>query len=340
MLQKIWKKTKRSYWMSLMKRTAITHERTGKVLESLRTQKQLNDLIDIILENEEYKKKLIFRNTKFQRNGELYKKIKLELEERCGTRNERISLTVDQIRSKFKKLVSECKKVALTIKTATGIKWFLDDKGYGAWFDKLFAIVKTRDSCQPEQAIEPSALEDQTASSTEVVSESEIETKPKRLYVPVKERKRGQKDDSVCEAVKLIRCIVENDPTKEIINFMREDAQKARQHELQLLQMLSHGNWRQSPPGFRTPMASRNNYFQPEAFSTPLGNQHSHQGAIELEKLILGSHTQKIDKVPLRDVQIVFIAKPVVTKGSVRETLNGFIQRYIREQRGHIIGHQ
>ena len=55
-------------------------------------------------------------------------------------------ITVNQIRSKFKKLVSECKKVILTIKTATGIKRFLDDKGYGAWFDKLFAIIKTRDT--------------------------------------------------------------------------------------------------------------------------------------------------------------------------------------------------
>ena len=82
-------------------------------------------------------------------------------------------ITVIQIRSKFKKLVSECKKVTLTIKTATGIKRFLDDRGYGAWFDKLFAIIKTRDSCQPEQANEPSALElvpneDQAASSTDI----------------------------------------------------------------------------------------------------------------------------------------------------------------------------
>ena len=49
-------------------------------------------------------------------------------------------ITVNQIRSKFKK------KVTLTIKPATGIKRFLDDKGYGAWFDKLFAIIKTRDT--------------------------------------------------------------------------------------------------------------------------------------------------------------------------------------------------
>ena len=44
--------------------------------------------------------------------------------------------------------------MALKIKTATGIKRFLDDKSCGALLDKLFAIIKTRDSCKPEQAIE------------------------------------------------------------------------------------------------------------------------------------------------------------------------------------------
>ena len=51
-------------------------------------------------------------------------------------------------------------KVALTIKTASGIRKFQDDKGYGALFNQLFALVHTRDSCQPELAVEPSAKND------------------------------------------------------------------------------------------------------------------------------------------------------------------------------------
>ena len=50
------------------------------------SQHQLDDFVDIIVGNEEYQKNLIFRNTKFQRNGELYGKIKLELEQRCAAR--------------------------------------------------------------------------------------------------------------------------------------------------------------------------------------------------------------------------------------------------------------
>ena len=48
-----------------------------------------------------------------------------------------MSLTVEQLCLKLKKCVGEFKKVALTIKIATGIK---KGRGYGAWFNKRFAI--------------------------------------------------------------------------------------------------------------------------------------------------------------------------------------------------------
>lgn len=42
------------------------------------------------------------------------------------------------------------------------------------------------------------------------------------MYVLVKESKWSYKKDFVCEVVKFMRCIVENDFLKVIINFMRE----------------------------------------------------------------------------------------------------------------------
>ena len=51
--------------------------------------------------------------------------------------------------------MAECKKLALTVKTGTGIKR-IQEKSYGAWCNQLFELVKTRDSCQPEMAVEPS----------------------------------------------------------------------------------------------------------------------------------------------------------------------------------------
>ena len=72
----------------------------------------------------------------------------------------------------------------MTIKTATGIKRLFDEKNYGPWFSNLFSLVKTQDSCQPEQAIEPSA----TCGSLSLKSSSEDAqsgNSTEEMYAPV-----------------------------------------------------------------------------------------------------------------------------------------------------------
>ena len=118
--------------------------------------KSLDDFIDIVVNSNEFKTKLIFTNTKNQRNGPIYVKIVEELKERASARGDKFTMTVNQIRTKFKKCISQCKQAALTQKTATGIKRYQEDRGFGKWFNALFDVVKTRDSCQPEHALEPS----------------------------------------------------------------------------------------------------------------------------------------------------------------------------------------
>lgn len=199
----------------------------------------VNDLVDIIANEEYYKKKLIFTNTKNQKNGAIYATILKEIEKRAVERNETVPFTAVQLRTKFKKLVAECKKAALTIKTATGIKRFQDEKGFGQWFNQLFALVKTRDSCQPDQAIEPGAS---TSSSNveldESMSTSQEGSDPK-LSVPVKGKSiKRKRNDPILEAVEVIKKALENDPIKDLVAFMKEDAEKSRQHELMLMQML------------------------------------------------------------------------------------------------------
>ena len=71
----------------------------------------LDDTIDIILSSDYYKRKLIFTNVKTQKNGQVYAEVLAELKKRCKSRNENVSFTVSQLRSKFKKLVTECKRV-------------------------------------------------------------------------------------------------------------------------------------------------------------------------------------------------------------------------------------
>ena len=198
----------------------------------------VNDLVDIIANDEYYKKKLIFTNTKNQKNGNIYENILKEIEKRAGERNETVPFTGVQLRTKFKKLVAECKKVALTIKTATGIKRFQEGKGYGQWFNQLYALIKTRDSCQPEQAMEPSASSSSNPELDESTSTSQ-EGRNAKLFVPVKgQSNKRKKNETLLEVVDVIKKALENDPIKDLVDYMKEDAEKSRQHELMLAQML------------------------------------------------------------------------------------------------------
>jgi hypothetical protein len=225
---------------------------------------QLDDFLDIIINNESFKEKLIFQNTKFQRNGLIYEQILQKLKARCVERNEEFNFSVNQLRSKFKKCVAECKKIALTIKTATGVQNFIRERGYGATFNHLYALVKTRDSCNPEKAVEPSApsvanseLSDVTEAFEDNGNGSFGEKKEEKQFVPVRKRRRKNKDDTVSEAIQLMRELIENDPTRDMIKLMREDMEKSRQHEMKLMQMLlGNGNLQptsveqQYPPPF------------------------------------------------------------------------------------------
>ena len=117
----------------------------------------VDDMVDIIVNSDYYKRKLIFTNTKNQRNGEIYGQITTIRNTRKSNKEEfKIYVQYKPDENKIQKCISECKNVPMTIKTATGTKRFQDSQGYGKWFPTLFAVVKTRESCQPEQAIEPS----------------------------------------------------------------------------------------------------------------------------------------------------------------------------------------
>lgn len=59
------------------------------------------------------------------------------------------------------------------------------------------------------------------------------------MFVPVKQAKRkSNRDDPICEAIKLMKTMAQNDPTKELISFMKDDIEKARKNELKLMQMM------------------------------------------------------------------------------------------------------
>ena len=79
----------------------------------------------------------------------------------------------------------------------TNIKRFQDEKSYGKWFDQLFALVKTRDSCQPEHAIEPSANAPSSSSAgssaAHANSPDSSSATGDEMFVPVKQPRKKRK---------------------------------------------------------------------------------------------------------------------------------------------------
>ena len=148
----------------------------------------------------------------------IYKKVLVELKERAAARNEEVPFDLVLLRIKFKKAIAECKKTALTIKNSTGIKRFIKEKGYGPWCNSLFAIVKTREACRLELAIEPSSFESKQSTSSLTDSEpANVEPTPTSSSAESKEgvvvprRRKRNTDKSLHEAIGLIKSAIENE---------------------------------------------------------------------------------------------------------------------------------
>ena len=151
------------------------------------------------------------------------------------------------------------------MKTASGSKRFQDEKGYGPWFDQLLALVKTSDSCQPEQAIEPYSFDlgKGVASSS---SSSTASTVCDDLFVPAKKVSRNRKNqDALPEAVEMFKTFLENDPMKDFIAFAQQEAEKSRQHELRMMESLLEGTRNTSQRGLES---QENHYLQRACGST------------------------------------------------------------------------
>ena len=73
----------------------------------------LDDMVDIICSNEQFKKFLIYRNQKCAANTNIFEKVAAD-----GRKN---TITHSQIRSKFKELVCECKSIGSSQRTASWI---------------------------------------------------------------------------------------------------------------------------------------------------------------------------------------------------------------------------
>jgi len=207
-------------------------------------------------------------HTKNQQNGKVYEKVLNELKSRAEGKRSSVPFTVAQVRGKIKKCISECKKAALTIKTATGVKRFQDDKNYGVWFDRLFELVKTRDlATEPLMNMPVTDCNDDVDNEDQDLDKDHPSTQP---FVPVKtapkERKRkGDNTEIMTEAVNLLKTAVENDASKHMLVFLKEDIEKSREHELKLLKLLCTQDGLQQPSFY--PRAPSYNPYMPHVVS-------------------------------------------------------------------------
>ena len=203
-------------------------------------ERHIDDMIDIIVNDENFSRKLIFTNVKKQKNSEVYNKIFEHLKERYSQYNPPSSFpfTIEQMRTKFKWCVATCKRISLTISTKSGIKRIQDEKGYGQWFGLLYPLIKSRDSCQPEQSIEPDSLND-ISGSDESSSLSREPTPP--MFVPMKNHVKEKKKDlneAIAGTLEVMKKAIENNPTKDILDLMRDDMKQAREQDLRFQQLI------------------------------------------------------------------------------------------------------
>ena len=113
----------------------------------------------------------------------------------------------------------------MTIKTGTGIKRFQDSQGYGKWFPTLFAAVKTRESCQLQEAVEPLPSPGSSFSQVDKATDDDVESTENEMFIPRKKARKVKNkspiDAALVETLDLVKEVVKNVPTKDLINVMR-----------------------------------------------------------------------------------------------------------------------
>ena len=173
--------------------------------------------MDIIVENDKYRQKLLMTNIKNAKNGQYMDCVVKELKERCVDRGEEFPFDMNQNRQKFRRCVVARIAAALKLKTSSAITRFQESKDYRERFNKLMQYVVTMDSCQCGQAIEPSAIEhqaspnicgndlsyqfsvnDTSSSSSPSVNEETSKTKRKRFVHDRESRKKKERKHRKC----------------------------------------------------------------------------------------------------------------------------------------------
>ena len=154
--------------------------------------------------------------------------------------------------------IQACWAAALKTKTNSGITCFQESKDYGQQFNKSMHYISTIDSCQCEQAIEPSAtindlecssstpslnasLSDSTPTNSIEPDETPTNKKKQKIFVPDRDQKKNENQR---------KCCLSNGNSNELLKFLKEEsAKQARQDEIFLNLMMAVVNNNQMQQG-------------------------------------------------------------------------------------------
>lgn len=215
--------------------------RRGQWLETC-----VDDLVDIILENDKLKEKLLMTNVKNVKNSQYYSQVIEEIKRRCAERGEEFKFNVHQTRQKFKRCVSMCRSAAMKIKTASGIKRFQEDKELGNWFGRLLPVISSMDHCQPEQAIEPGIADNDEEYEETSISPADLtpNSQKRKSYVPeITPKRKTMKTETILgeikEAMGSMKQLASDSSSKEILDFLKEESKRQSERDATFFQLMT-----------------------------------------------------------------------------------------------------
>ena len=210
--------------------------------ETLRwTEEMITDMVDLIANTATLRKYLIFENNKNASNGKHYETLVKGLNTRIAAYEPPDPvISASQARNKFKKLVSECKNVSLTIKTASGIDRHKVEKGYGRWWDILFKLISSRPSSDPSNTIEPTFEEvEEDAGPLQIDSATQTPPKAKKFVPKRPSGSNGSKSSNLkANLMNTLNKLIDKDPTREMMQLIESENEKACKHEMEIMEKL------------------------------------------------------------------------------------------------------
>ncbi len=106
--------------------TVTTNKENKKALRKANwSEVAVDELVDVVCQNEAFRKRLIFTNNKASKNLEIYKKIVKQVENRMQERQQRFEYSTEQTHTKFKACIAACKKASMTRRNGSGIENFM-----------------------------------------------------------------------------------------------------------------------------------------------------------------------------------------------------------------------